>query len=143
MLYIAFQKSNGSIIDRLISFFTKSEYIHCEIVTSKNKNSIYGYSSYIGEGVRAKWIDIDDRWELIPLNNTKFKCIRAQEIKDFYSKTEGKKYDYLGCLGFVFGNSDNPNRYFCSEWCAEALGIENPSKVSPAKLHDMIIEASK
>ena len=138
MLYIAFKKSDNTCIDKLITFFTKSQYVHCEVVTSKTKDSIYGYSSYIKKGVRSKWINIDDRWDVIPLNKTRFKNVRAQDIKDFYTKTEGKKYDYLGCLGFVFGNPDNPNRYFCSEWCAEALGLKNPSKISPAKLREII-----
>jgi hypothetical protein len=53
-------------------------------------------------------------------------------------KTEGKKYDYLGALGFVFGNNENPNRWFCSEWCATVLGLENPSKLSPGDLYQKI-----
>ena len=54
---------------------------------------------------------------------------------EFYNMTEGKKYDYLGVIGIVFGNNDMPNRYFCSEWCAEVLGIPNSSKITPAKLY--------
>jgi len=140
-MYIAFQKNTGSFIDNLISYFTKSKIIHCELVTVKSTkdNKFFGYSSYLGKGVRCGWIDINDNWVILPLNKTQFKDIKAQDIKDFYAKTEGKKYDYLGCLGFVFGNPDDPKRYFCSEWCAEALGIENPSKISPAKLYDLIV----
>lgn len=142
MLYIAFRKNSGSIADRLISLFTRSQYVHCEIITTKDKESMYGYSSYPSKGVRSTWININDKWEVIPLNKTKFKDLKASDVRDFFKKTKGKKYDYLGCLGFVFGNKDNPNRWFCSEWCAEVLGIENPSKISPAKLRE-IIENSK
>jgi hypothetical protein len=139
-MYISFQKNTGSFVDNLISYFTKSEIIHCELVTTKSTkdNAFYGYSSYPGEGVRCGWIGIDDNWIILPLNKTKFKDLKAQDVKDFYEKTKGRKYDWLGCLGFVFGNHDNPKRYFCSEWCATVMGIENPSKISPAKLYEIV-----
>lgn len=130
-MYIAFNKSNKTLLDKLIRFFTKSEYVHCEIVTLKRSDKFYGYSAYPGEGVRAKWISYDaDEWEFIK--------IPSVDVKSFMQKTEGKKYDYLGVLGFVFGNNDNPNRWFCSEWCASVLGLENPSKLSPGDLYKKI-----
>lgn len=126
-MYIAFNKSNKTLMDKLIRFFTKSEYVHCELVTVKRSDRFYGYSAYPGEGVRAKWISYDpNEWEFIK--------IPTVDVKSFMEKTEGKKYDYLGALGFVFGNNDNPNRWFCSEWCASVLGLENPSKLSPGDL---------
>lgn len=126
-MYIAFNKSNKTLMDKLIRFFTKSEYVHCELVTVKRSDRFYGYSAYPGEGVRAKWISYEpNEWEFIK--------IPTVDVKSFMEKTEGKKYDYLGALGFVFGNNDNPNRWFCSEWCASVLGLENPSKLSPGDL---------
>lgn len=130
-MYIAFNKSNKTLMDKLIRFFTKSEYVHCELVTVKRTDKFYGYSAYPGEGVRAKWISYDpNEWEFIK--------IPTVDVKSFMEKTEGKKYDYLGALGFVFGNNDNPNRWFCSEWCATVLGLENPSKLSPGDLYKKI-----
>lgn len=130
-MYIAFNKSNKTLMDKLIRFFTKSEYVHCELVTVKRSDKFYGYSAYPGEGVRAKWISYDpNEWEFIK--------IPTVDVKSFMGKTEGKKYDYLGALGFVFGNNDNPNRWFCSEWCATVLGLENPSKLSPGDLYQKI-----
>lgn len=130
-MYIAFNKSNKTVLDKLIKFFTKSEYVHCELVTVKRVDKFYGYSAYPGEGVRAKWISYDpNEWEFIK--------IPTVDVKTFMEKTEGKKYDYLGVLGFVFGNNENPNRWFCSEWCATVLGIENPSKLSPGDLYKKI-----
>lgn len=130
-MYIAFNKSNKTLMDKMIRFFTKSEYVHCELVTVKRSDKFYGYSAYPGEGVRAKWISYDpNEWEFIK--------IPSVDVKNFLQKTEGKKYDYLGALGFVFGNNDNPNRWFCSEWCATVLGLENPSKLSPGDLYRKI-----
>lgn len=130
-MYIAFNKSNKTLMGKLIRFFTKSEYVHCELVTVKRADKFYGYSAFPGEGVRAKWISYEpNEWEFIK--------IPSVDVKKFLEKTEGKKYDYLGALGFVFGNNDNPNRWFCSEWCATVLGLENPSKLSPGDLYKKI-----
>ena len=130
-MYIAFNKSNKTLMSKLIRFFTKSEYVHCELVTVKRSDKFYGYSAFPGEGVRVKWISYEpNEWEFIK--------IPTVDVKSFMKKTEGKKYDYLGALGFVFGNNDNPNRWFCSEWCATVLGLENPSKLSPGDLYQKI-----
>jgi len=62
----------------------------------------------------------------------------------------GKKYDYLGVLGFVMPFiKDSRNRWFCSEVCCEALKQNtnlvnlyiDSSKVSPAKLKNIILGA--
>lgn len=130
-MYIAFKKCENDFLDKCIKFFTKSEFVHCELVSCLSNDRFYGYSSYPGEGVRAKYIDYDKtKWEFINLKN-----LKTQDVKEFYEKTKGSKYDYLGVLGFVFGNPDNPNRYFCSEWCAKALGLNNPSRISPGWLY--------
>ena len=118
-------------LEKCIKYFTKSEFVHCELVSCFCNDTFYGYSAFPGEGVRSKYIKYDPKvWEFINL-----KDIKTQDVKKFYEKTKGKKYDYLGVLGFVFGNHDNPNRYFCSEWCATVLGLNNPSKISPGWLY--------
>lgn len=136
-MYIVFQKKSHSILDKLISFVTHSPLVHCELVSVKLADTFYGYTSEPFVGVRAKWIKYsDDDWVFVKLPNN----IRdLNDIKTFYNTTKGKKYDYLGVLGFVFGNRDNKNRYFCSEWCSEALGFKNPSKISPGKLYEMVV----
>ena len=130
-MYIAFKKCEDDFLEKCIKFFTKSEFVHCELVSCFCNDTFYGYSSYPGEGVRAKYVNYDkDKWEFINLKN-----LKTQDVKEFYNKTKGLKYDYLGVLGFVFGNPDNPKRYFCSEWCATVLGLNNPSKISPGWLY--------
>ena len=49
-----------------------------------------------------------------------------------------KKYDYLGSIGIILGCRQDPNRYFCSEWCSEFLGLANPSKITPCELYKIL-----
>lgn len=133
-MYIAFKKCENNFLEKCIKFFTKSEFVHCELVSCLSNDRFYGYSAFPGEGVRAKYVNYDkDKWEFINLKN-----LKTQDVKNFYEKTKGLKYDYLGVLGFVFGNPDNPKKYFCSEWCATVLGLNNPSKISPGWLYKYI-----
>lgn len=133
-MYLAFYKKPKTAVEKLIKFFTRSNYVHCEIVTVKLEHTFYGYASDIGVGVCARWKEykIDD-WEFIKIDD----CKGVTELRSFYQKTKNRKYDYLGVLGFVLGTPQNPKRYFCSEWCAEFLGVEKPYKVTPAKLKEL------
>ena len=86
--------------------------------------------------------------------NTKAKCwtgihIECDEhkVKEWCDKHVGKKYDYMGVLGFVLPFiHDNKNKWFCSEICCEALKqntdlipkVVISSKTSPAKLKEII-----
>ena len=35
------------------------------------------------------------------------------------------------------------NKYFCSEWCSKLLGYENPEKVTPNGLYDILNRTKK
>lgn len=130
MIYIAFKTKPTDIIEHIISFVTRSKIIHCELVTELYKDRFLGYTSQAGVGVYKHWEHYDpNMWEFIALEE------RPSKVYEFFYKTCGKGYDYLGCLGFVFGNRDDPKKYFCSEWCAECLGLENPSSLTPKDLY--------
>lgn len=133
-MYIAFKKTKSTVYEKLISFFTKSEYVHCEFVTEKLMNRFLGYSCDPKDGVRGKWISFTDKdWDFIQIP-------RKYELymEFMFDHTIGTKYDYLGVLGFVFKNRDDPKRYFCSEWIATILEIDEPSKISPGKLYNIL-----
>ena len=64
------------------------------------------------------------------------------DVYEFYSLGIGDLFEVSAVHGHgtgdlldVFGNPDNPKRYFCSEWCATVLGLNNPSKISPGWLY--------
>lgn len=120
------------ISDDLTKILTKGKYSHCEIVIKQKNGKYQCYTSSIRDkGVRVKDMELPlDRWDLIEL--TQF---NVSQIKRFYNKTKGCKYDFLGALGVVLHFGNNKKRYFCSEWCAEALGLPEPHKFSPNSLY--------
>ncbi|MCK9089422.1 enoyl-CoA hydratase [Haemophilus influenzae] len=115
--------------DWLTRKLTKGAYSHCEIAVMK-ETFVSGhhyetevtyecYSSSIRDGgVRCKEIDVSDslKWDLIPLND-----VTEEQIKAYFSRTSGKKYDWWGTLGIVLGIKQKRSKYFCSEWCFNAL----------------------
>ena len=132
-MYVAFKKSSSTMYEKIISYVTKSKYVHCELVTEKYMNRFLGYSSEPFVGVRGKWIAYTDDWDFIPIPSKYEICMEF-----VFDKTMHCKYDYLGILGFVFKNKDDPARYFCSEWVATVLRLENPSKMSPGDLYKIL-----
>lgn len=125
--------------DWLIRKLTKGIYSHCEIVIKRRElignydyDVVYDcYSSSPRDGgVRMKqFTPSPDKWDLIELNG-----VSVKHIDDLYQCTKGKQYDWLGALGVVFKNCQNPQKYFCSEWVATALGLNEPWRFSPNDL---------
>lgn len=126
--------------DWLTRKLTKGIYSHCEIVVEREEmignydsDIIYDcYSSSIRDGgVRKKYIDVTDKkWDLVEL-----KGVTEKQIKEYFEKTKGAKYDWLGAIGVVFGIPHARSKFFCSEWCANAInGGEQGWRFSPNDL---------
>lgn len=118
--------------DDAIKFFTRGPYSHCEIAIPNPDPSLvftcYSASNRDG-GVRKKVMQLPpERWDLIEVN------IEPEKVRDFFAKTQGAKYDLIGVLGVVLRIRDSKTKYFCSEWCAECLGLNKPHKFSPNQL---------
>ena len=94
------------------------------------------YSSSVQDGgVRCKQIDVSDntKWDLIPLDG-----VTEEQIKAYFSRTLGCKYDWWGALGIVLGIKQKRSKYFCSEWCFNAIcGGEDGWRFSPNQLGAM------
>lgn len=119
--------------DDAIKFFTHGPYSHCEIAIPNPDPSLvftcYSASNRDG-GVRKKVMQLPpERWDLIEVN------IDPYKVRDFFAKTQGLKYDLIGALGVVLRIRDSKTKYFCSEWCAECLGLNKPHKFSPNSLY--------
>ncbi|WP_118808470.1 enoyl-CoA hydratase [Haemophilus haemolyticus] len=150
-LYLALYKHKRSwrkepikaLADAATRFFTKGVYSHCEIAVQRieftnghhyEHTTAYDcYSSSVQDrGVRCKQIDVSDntKWDLIPLND-----VTEEQIKAYFNRTSGKKYDWWGALGIVLGIKQKRSKYFCSEWCFNAIhGGESGWRFSPNQL---------
>ncbi|MDG6896580.1 hypothetical protein A6A19_00865 [Actinobacillus delphinicola] len=134
-LFLIFYKGKGNWVDKLIRFFSKSQYSHCELAFKLPDGRYHCYSSSPRDnGVREKVMNLNpENWDFIPVK------INITDLVKFYNETRGMKYDFLGAIGIVvpFLHQDK-KKWFCSEWCARVLGLTHPSQYSPEKLAEWI-----
>jgi hypothetical protein len=130
-----------AIADHITRFFTKGKYSHCEIAIERSASIYDCYSASVQDGgVRCKQIDVSNniKWDLIPLDN-----VTEDQIKAYLSRTRGAKYDWWGALGIVLGMKQKRNKYFCSEWCFNAIhGGESGWYFSPNQLAAIFTKVS-
>jgi len=132
---IAFYKAkNGNWDDKFIDFVTgKKGYSHCEIVI--NSMTMIG-SHYTMNGVReAKYNNVYESglWDVYEINIP---------YKDTIKKARsmlGLEYDLLGAIISPFFEYDpHPSKVFCSEFCAECLGLKN-TIITPNDLFEYVL----
>lgn len=124
---LALYKGKGKIGNAAIRWWTRSVYSHCELVIGDLCYS----SSMMDGGVRGKIIEFDpEHWDFIELP-----WADAIDVIQLYAQTRDQPYGWLDLLWRQVLNrpGDSPG-WFCSEWCAAALGIPNPQQYSPASL---------
>lgn len=134
---VAFHK--GTLVgDRLIRWWDAGPYSHCEIVFS---DGLWASASLMDDRrVRGKRINpTAGRWDYLDLPDH-----YEQPARDFFARTEGARYDLLGQVRFVLaplrGQGD---KYWCSEWVAEALGLREPWRYGPNGLHNVLLALQK
>ena len=123
------------IFHKVVCWWTKSKYSHCEIVY---KGEAYSSSSRDG-GVRKKLIDFNSgKWDLYTIEK-----LDGEFLITFYEETDECGYDYLGLFRFVLPFiKSSENRWFCSEWCAFVLKYEQPETYHIQSLVDRIKNAN-
>lgn len=133
MIQAAFYTKQGNLVDHAIRWRTQSPFSHVELVAG---GMCYTSSPRDG-GVRAKALDLTDGWALVPIPTA-----HAANVLQFYNLTRGCAYDYVGVLAgqLLALNLQSKARYFCSEWCAAALGLSEPWRYSPALLHNVLYD---
>jgi hypothetical protein len=146
MKVIFYGNRQGNALDKLIRWYTspfrwkfngkwKDTFSHVELVF--NNGTMFSASQYENQvrikpyhGAGKAWIEYH-----LPLSVSEEKIL-SQRAK----KLLGKSYDYRGVLGFIFGNKDLQDSWFCSEVCVYLLhhvGLcrdLTPSKTSPNDL---------
>jgi len=126
------EAENADYIDTIISWYSGSKYTHVELILSDG----YMYSSsYRDNGVRKKLHAKDDNsWDYIEVDADE------ENIVKFFELTNHADYDLKGIFGFILPIIDRTNKWFCSEWCANALKvsgcqnfwIQSPHKLKPS-----------
>jgi len=132
---LALYRKKGAWADWAIRLRTGSIYSHCELL---HKGLAYS-SSVRDKGVRVKVLDFPrEGWDLIALPNAD-----PVWLLDFFEATKGQGYDWRGIiLGHALGLRINEDdKWFCSEWCAAALGLDIPNRHSPGSLAKHILSA--
>lgn len=125
---LALYKGRGTAFNAAIRWWTGSIYSHCELVVDGASYS----SSLMDGGVRAKIITFDpERWDFIDLP-----WADSDSIVEYFYQTEKDRYNIAGLLASQVLNRNQAFRHaqFCSEWCANALGVPAASSYSPATL---------
>ena len=83
-------------------------------------------------GVRAKTMPLPaDKWDLIPLPDS---INEHGQFNRLYRNTVSQPYDWFGAVGVVFKTRQRGDKWFCSEWCAAALGLPDGWRWSPNDL---------
>lgn len=134
---LALYKGKGQIGNAAIRWWTASIYSHCELVVDGWCYS----SSVMDKGVRRKRvgpgsdeISLAAHWDLLELP-----WAGGDAIVRHFHATASDVYGWPSLLASQVFNRNRPSNHaaFCSEWCARALGLPNPSSYSPATLDDM------
>ena len=132
MVALALYKGRGQIGNAFIRWWTGSQYSHCELVLGGWCYS----SSMMDKGVRRKCIDTDSgHWDLIPLP-----FAEGERIHEYFMQTDANRYGWIGLIRSQMFNRNRKTHgaQFCSEWCANALGLPNAPSYSPASLGRLV-----
>ncbi len=128
---LTFYKGKGNWVDLLIRVFTNSKYSHVEIVHNKDWYS----SSPRDGGVRVKQIQDDgSSWDFIEVD------IDKERLYQKYREYKGRGYDFKGILlsNILPIGWHSKDKVTCSEFVADVLGYETPSKFSPNDILDKL-----
>ena len=128
---LAMYKGNGTIYDKLVKWWTKSEYSHCELVV----DGIWYTSSPRDGGVRGKVMIATENWDLFDV------VIDEQRFIDVIGEYEDAKYDWLGiALTQVLPfDIHAKKRLFCSEFVAEVMGYHRPHEWTPQDIYEKMV----
>lgn len=138
---VAFRKNDrGRLFSRLISWWTRSPYSHCEAIVGEWGHDRYlcASASWVDGGVRTKTIKLTpDKWDIVETDADQGAAYR------WFLRNRGKGYDFLGVLGFLWRPMNTgANRYFCSEAVAESMGFYEAWRYDPATLYSALVNRS-
>lgn len=143
-IYVAFYKGRkggkgikvqlARLADWAIRQATGGIYSHCEIAVALGDGRFKCYSASLRDGgVRRKVMPLPPhKWDLVQVSDGLIDSTRT-----LYRHSVGEPYDLIGALAVALPRciaTPRLGRWFCSEWCAQALGLNQPEKYSPNAL---------
>lgn len=130
---LAFYKGKKRLFNKLVSWWTRGPYSHCELLFSDGTSAS---SSFIDGGVRYKRILYNDsNWDFIELGPQ----FNEAQARLWFDSHLGCKYDVVGLVGFVFRRvADDRNKYFCNESILNALGFYDAWRFDPNSTYFLV-----
>ena len=133
-----------ALFDATIRLVTRSRFSHCEFaIPDPQRPDVYFCvsSSSRDGGVRGKYMALPgDRWDLLPAFDLKGRrTITDAQVSDRLRVHEGQKYDWIGVFRFICPLlRQSKNRWFCSEFVATVLGMDNPERQTPQTVYQYL-----
>lgn len=133
--------NSDHIGSKLVQWWTNSIFDHVEICIGDRK--VIGAKPKGGVQIRDISTLESGKWCLTRPAITLLDN-QQEDIVNFLKSQVGKKYDWMGIMGFPMNrNIDNPNRWFCSEIAGKAFTKGNypliprksPSMIPPELLY--------
>ena len=107
-MHLAFYKGRKRLFDRLVQWYTKGPYSHCELVIDGQCYS----SSLRDGGVRPKQARLNPaHWMIVDCPTWP-----VEASIELLEKTNGAKYDLRGALATRLPGGHDGSRWFCNEW---------------------------
>ncbi|WP_127960149.1 hypothetical protein [Serratia microhaemolytica] len=139
-VYLAFYKGIAAprsvawLADWVTRKVTRGIYSHCELVVELANGEYRCYSASIRDkGVRCKVMPLPaEKWDLVPIS------ARAESVEEFFHYHRALHYDLLGAIGFVLLQRGRDDKFFCSEFCAEFLRLQESWRYHPNLLHALV-----
>ena len=138
MVSIAFyDASQGTYLDKLVAWWTRGLFSHCEIYFSKFDICC---SASPREGM-VRFKKIDDLF-----TSGKWTILSTEADEDwaykFCKEHEGQKYDWLAiiCCQFLPFGEQARNKWFCSELAARIKGYIHAAWYSPNRLYSAMMK---
>lgn len=135
--YTGTRAGMAGIYNRLVRFYDKGKYSHCELEFSDGMSAS---ASYMDGGIRFKRIDYDPKkWDFIVLSPEMEPAARA-----WFAARDGRAYDLLGNLRFLIGPLPlSRDKWFCSSALAGALAFAEGWRLSPNALHAVLEQITR
>lgn len=127
MVRIAFRYGDTRLFARLVCLWRGGDSAHCEVaILEPGSSDTYMClsASWLDGGVRIKHMKLPtSKWRVYNID------VSQDNVYNWASAHVGKKYDWVGLLGFILPRIKGRKKsYFCSEVAAEVMGLNEPYK---------------